>query len=101
MRPDWHAQKAAKIFEILDSGEFGLTNKEAARRLKKYGYNKIPDGRAESPFLLFLSQLHNPFVYILLAATAISYLLGHYADAIFIVIVIAINTVRLFPKVQI
>jgi Ca2+-transporting ATPase len=93
MRIDWHAQRAAEIFEVLGSGEFGLTSKEAARHLKKYGYNKIPEGRAVSPFLLFLSQLHNPFVYILLAAAAISYLLGHHADAIFIVIVIAINNV--------
>jgi Ca2+-transporting ATPase len=68
-----------------------LTSAEAKKRLAAQGPNSLPERKAESPLFLFASQFQNPFVYILFAAAAISFFLGHSTDAIFIMIVIAIN----------
>jgi P-type Ca2+ transporter type 2C len=90
---NWHAKSISSIFETLRSGELGVTQKEADRRITEVGRNTFPEGRTDSPIALFLGQFANPFIYILFAATVISFVLGHRTDAFFIFFVIVINTV--------
>lgn len=69
----------------------GLTTTQAGERLKKYGENSLPEKKSDGPFLIFFRQFTNPFVYVLIAAAAVSYGLDHKINTTFILIVLLIN----------
>ncbi len=75
----------------------GLTNEEAERRLSLNGKNKLVEKKRRSVFLTFLLQLHDPMIYILIAAAIISAVVtiieGHndWADVIIILAVVFLN----------
>ena len=71
----------------------GLSEKEAAGRLSVYGRNALPESRKNSLIASFLEQLHDPLIYILLAASAISLLLDEISDTAIILAVVFINAI--------
>jgi Ca2+-transporting ATPase len=75
------------------SSTTGLTEAEAARRLEQYGPNTLPVALPPGLAAVFLRQFLSPLIYILLAATAVSFVLGDVKDAIFIGLVLLINGV--------
>lgn len=50
----------------------GLTEKEAKRRLELFGENKLKEKKKKPWFLVFLSQLNDPMIYVLFAAIAVT-----------------------------
>ena len=91
-----------KIDDLLTENhvdpEIGLSNEEAEKRLLESGKNKLVEKKRRSIFLTFLLQLHDPMIYILLAAALISALVtifgdGHddWADVIIILAVVLLN----------
>lgn len=50
----------------------GLSNEEAARRLDQYGRNELPNVATVSPLIRLLRQMHNPLVYVLIVAGAVT-----------------------------
>lgn len=70
----------------------GLSGEDARMRREMYGANTLPRQRPLSDTRLFFSQFRNPLVAIFILAGAVSLFLGHYSDAIFITIVLLINT---------
>ncbi len=77
----------------LDSTPRGLTAHEASVRLERFGPNTLPQARPPSVAVLFLRQFLSPFIYVLLFATALSIYIGHWADAVFIAVVLLLNSV--------
>lgn len=71
----------------------GLTQVEAARRLKKHGPNRLENKKKISPVKIFLSQFNDFIVWVLIAATVISGFIGEKADAITILIIIIMNAI--------
>jgi Ca2+-transporting ATPase len=71
----------------------GLSEAEVNAGLDKYGANKLLGKKKKSIFLLFISQLKDWLIYILLVAVVITLFLSEYVDAIIIVLVIIINSV--------
>ena len=71
----------------------GLSQAEAAHRLEQYGYNKLKGKPKKSVFTLFLSQLKDMLIYVLLAAAVITFFIHEYADSIIILLVIILNAV--------
>lgn len=71
----------------------GLNQREAQRRLEKYGYNEIARKKKNSAIKIFFSQFNDFITWILIGATAISGFMGEKADAITILIIIIINAV--------
>lgn len=71
----------------------GLTQVEAARRLKKHGPNRLENKKKISPVKIFLSQFNDFIVWVLIAATLISGFIGEKADAITILIIIIMNAI--------
>jgi len=69
----------------------GLDSAEAAKRLQKYGPNRLPEGKKRAPFMRFLSQFNNILVYVLLAAGFIKLMLSLWADASIIFGVVILN----------
>jgi Ca2+-transporting ATPase len=92
MKKNWHSFSLEKVFEETKSEKNGLTTLEAENRVKKSGKNILPQEKPYSKIRLLLSQFNSPLMYILLVTTFISFLLKHYSDSIFIIIVLMINT---------
>lgn len=89
----WYQQTTKNVFSSLHSNPSGLTESEAALRLKKYGVNKLPNKGGHSIWQLLLEQVKSPLVYVLFVAAIISYLIGETVDVIVILIVVVLNTV--------
>jgi len=78
------------IFNGLETSENGLSDKEAERRLEKFGYNEI--NAKKKTFLNVLGrQFKSPFFYLLLIAGIISFILKEQVNAIAILVFIIIN----------
>ena len=89
----WHAATVDETLDELVSSQNGLASEEAERRLDRYGPNSIGEGDVISPIRIFLHQFTSPLIYILLVAFVITIAIDHYADAIVIALVLAINAV--------
>lgn len=93
---NWHQLKVSEVFARLRSSKKGLTEKEARRRLAEFGENKLSQEKPISKLRLFFGQFNNVLVYIILGAILLSAFLHHYADAIFIFAVVALNVIVSF-----
>ncbi len=69
----------------------GLSEKEVKARLQIYGHNKWRAHQSKSLLSLFIGQLKDALIYVLMAAIAITIYMGEYIDAIIISGVILIN----------
>ena len=85
------AKETISRFET--DGEKGLSDQKAKEKLKKHGRNIIEGKKQRSLFMLFLDQVNNPVIYLLLGAVTISFIFGDIPEAIAIIVVILLNTV--------
>lgn len=69
----------------------GLSSNEAKIRLERNGKNILEEKKKKGIVMVFLTQLNDPMIYILLVAIVISFLLKEFADAIIIMSVILLN----------
>lgn len=71
----------------------GLTSREAAKRLKRYGPNALAEGKKRPVILMFLSRFTNPLVIILLFAAILSVFLGDRVSFFIIIAIVTVSTV--------
>ncbi len=69
----------------------GLSDEEVQRRQEKYGENKLKEAKKKSLIALFLSQLNDALIYVLLGAAVITVFIGEYADSVIILSVVVLN----------
>lgn len=84
-------QELETMFSV--NKERGLSQEEANRRLLEEGKNVLKTKKKKNVFTLFLSQFHDPMIYILLIAAVLSFLLNEFADGIIIMVVILLNAI--------
>ena len=89
---EWHALSKQQLYSELNTGPDGLSNDEASGRLDHYGKNRLPEGKKVSLWSIILHQLLSPLIFILIAAAVASIAIGEGKDAIFILLVIFINS---------
>ena len=88
----WFNKNSLDVIKELNSDSLnGLTSEEAKIRLQKNGENKLASKKKKTLAQLFLAQLNDAMIYILIAAAIISGALGEISDSIIILIVILIN----------
>jgi magnesium-transporting ATPase (P-type) len=87
----WHAVPAADALRLLDTPRDGLTEAEAAARLRRFGPNELPSPPRDAPWVVFLRQFKSPLIYLLMAAAAVSVAIGEATDALFIAAVLLAN----------
>lgn len=87
----WHSLSPEECVRRLNSVVEGLDVNEVNKRLEQYGYNKLPVARQRNPILQFLSHFHNILIYVLIAAAAMTALLGHWIDTGVILAVVLAN----------
>ncbi|MEO2117642.1 MAG: plasma-membrane proton-efflux P-type ATPase [Methanocaldococcus sp.] len=78
--------------EFKTSIKTGLSTKEAKERLKKYGYNEIPEKKVH-PIIKFLSYFWNPIAWMIEIAAILSAIIKHWVDFIIILILLIVNGV--------
>ena len=64
-----------------------------AHRQKHFGPNRLTLKKGKSPLVIFLLQFHQPLIYILLAATAVTFALQEWVDSGVIFGVVLVNAV--------
>ena len=89
----WYAMDTDDVLIKLNSSKNGLTQEEADERLKRHGENKLPESRRQPRLKIFLAQFKSSLVYVLLAATIVSALLGDFVDAGVIFLAVIINVI--------
>ncbi|HOW08509.1 MAG TPA: HAD-IC family P-type ATPase [Bacteroidales bacterium] len=88
----WHAFPAEEVFRELNTSENGIRQEDAKERLNFYGENKLPESKKVTLLQIVIRQLLNPLIFILVAAAIASTAIGEGKDAIFIFLVIFINS---------
>ncbi len=97
----FHSQEANYVLDAVKASEEGLSSKEAKKRLGRFGRNIIRSKQQKSLFRIFLEQVNNPVIYLLCAATVISFIFGDLPEGIAIIVVIVLNTlIGFFMEMQ-
>ena len=78
--------------QALDVSPKGLTQAEAERRLKQYGYNELAEEKA-NPVLKFLSYLWGPIPWMIEGAALLSALARHWEDLGIILTLLVVNAI--------
>lgn len=76
----------------------GLNAEEVVKRRAEYGFNTLAEPQRMHPVRILLSQFSDIMVLILLAAAVISWMLGEYADAGTIAVIVVLNAVLGFVQ---
>ena len=82
-----------ELLDRLGATPDGLTAEEAARRLARYGPNELQEGPKKSGLRIFLEQFKYFLVLILIAAAAVSAVLGDVESTVVILAVITMNAI--------
>src|SRR2546421_7554117 len=105
MADDWHALRAEAVLQKLDSSPLGLTSREAAQRLSRFGPNELVQTARVSPLRILLSQFVDVLVIVLIIAAIISAALGllkgenaDLYDAVLIIVIVVMNAILGFVQ---
>lgn len=88
---NYYSLKKEELLKLLQTSEQGLSEKEAEKRLQKYGKNQLKETDKLNPLKIFFLQFKSFLIYILLAATIVSLIIKHYVDASVIFAIIILN----------
>jgi len=87
----WHARDAADVARELASSPTGLSQLEAADRLRRVGPNALPEAPAPSDLEILGRQFRSPLVVVLAVALVLSLVLGERVDAIVIALALILD----------
>ena len=88
----WHSLAGDALINRLGSDlAQGLSSIAAQEKLTQHGENRLTPRRSKSPLRLFLSQFHQPLVYILLLSAIVTAALEEWVDSSVIFGVVLIN----------
>lgn len=82
-----------EVLSQFKTTKTGLTLNEAKSRLELYGKNIIEETKGPSLIKLFLKQFHNVLIYILIAATILTFVVGDYVAGIIILAIVILNAI--------
>ena len=89
---NWHHLPADEVVDLLETdAEAGLDVFEVTHRQKRYGANVLTTRGGPSALKRFLLQFHQPLIYILIAAGAVTLFLREWVDAAVIFGVVLVN----------
>lgn len=93
-QPDgWYSKTLEIVFKDLNSSEHGISNAEAAKRLKELGPNRLPAAKVDGLPVIFFRQFQSSLIYILLAACVVVFAMGETIDALIILAVLLFNAI--------
>ncbi len=93
----WHRREIDAVLNELTTRREGLADEEAARRLERYGRNRIGRRRHVTVWQVLLHQFTSPLIYVLLGALVVTVVTSlvtgepRWADGIVIGLVLVVN----------
>ena len=90
-RDDWHCAAVSDVLAGLNSSPEGLTEAEAVARLQRFGPNRLQPVPPVSALEILGAQFTSVMVLLLIAAAAVSLVLGDRLEAVAIGVVIILN----------
>ena len=91
--PAWHALDADAALRTLNSRAAGLAADDAQKRLAQHGPNRLQAAPPRSALVRLLAQFHNVLLYVMLAAAAITAMLGHWIDTGVLLSAVIVNAI--------
>lgn len=88
---NWHSENINVVMESLVTSADGLSTAKVTNNRNKYGPNRLPEAKTRGPLIRFFYQFHNVLIYVLLVASAVTAMLGHWVDASVILAVVILN----------
>lgn len=88
----WHAMDVQAVREQVESTPQGLSQQQAQQRLAE-GANELVHKKGKSTWALFLDQMKDFMILVLLVAALISGLLGEVIDACVILVIVLLNAI--------
>jgi len=89
---NWYSIEFEEVIRSINSNIVeGLSESDAASRLQKYGKNLLPERKKESKIIKFVKHFNDILIYILFAASIVTFLVKDYVDTIIILLVAVIN----------
>ena len=82
-----------EVLEEFKTTDEGLKFSDASKRLNIYGKNILPEKKKNTLTKVFFSQFNDPITIILIIAIILSFIIGEYVDAWFIVFVIVSDAI--------
>ncbi|HZX12135.1 MAG TPA: cation-translocating P-type ATPase [Candidatus Nanoarchaeia archaeon] len=90
---EFYQRSVESVLSELGSSQEGLSSKEAKRRLSEYGENVLKKTKRISALRLLLRQFQSFIVMVLVAAGAVSYLVGERLDGLVIGAIVLLNAI--------
>lgn len=89
----YYSLKIEDVYRKLQSSPLGLSNQEVRQRVQKYGLNELPQKEQDSIFKIFVSEILDPIVLLLLVAIVASLFVGEVVDAIAIMFIVLVDLI--------
>ena len=93
MKDKWYNLEIETVMTQTNSSIDGLTNKEAKKRLEKYGKNELPKKKKDSVFKIFFRQMLDPIVILLIITIVFSLLINEVIDALAIMFIVVVDLI--------
>ena len=90
---NWHQQKTDEVMQKLGSSAQGLSADEVRTRLLEHGPNELTETARKTVLMMFLDQFKDFMILVLIAAAAISGIIGDASDTIAIIVIVVLNAV--------
>ena len=87
----WHSLAPDQALAQLESRPQGLSTAEAAERVQRHGANRLDMTEGPGLWRRVLAQFNNLLILVLLAAVAVTSLIGHLLDSAVILAVVLLN----------
>ncbi len=95
----WFTQTTEEVLEeTASNASQGLSNAEVTARQQKYGANELIDRGTKNPWKILWEQLTETMVVILIISAVITFFLHEYKDAIFILVIVVLNSLLGFSQ---
>ncbi|MEW5953892.1 MAG: cation-translocating P-type ATPase [Bacillota bacterium] len=90
---EFYRKSPEETMKTLGVAEQGLHADDVKKRREQCGYNELEEGKRKTTFEVFIEQLKDFLVIILVAAAAISAFLGKIESTVVILIVVILNAI--------
>jgi Mg2+-importing ATPase len=87
-----------KVYRTLRTSPQGLTQKEAERRIKDYGENRLRNVRNKSVLRKYAETFKSPLIIILLLVSFLSFFIGEPVNGAIIIVMVTLSTILNFTQ---
>ena len=88
-----NSEPLSELWQKLETSADGLSSVEAAARLRRDGPNLLPKKKRETVLQIFMRQILNPIILLLLVTIVISVVLGEIIDASAIAFIVLVDLI--------